>query len=454
MKRFTEVVLMLCIAMMCTTSFEAQGQSRRSGGGGSSHSSSPRTEHRAPSGHSGPSTKMSAPRNNSRSPQVSRSAGSSVSRSHSAPQVNRSRAPQVNRNAGSVNRSQSAPRVSRSQSAPQMGRNSGSINRGRSDISRGGSVARSNGPSVRSNDRPSSRPNSGATVNRAPRGNNGSMTRTPRTGADRGSMTRAPRTGSDRGSVTRSPRPGSNHSAAIARNHGPVGGRGDMTRGPRPGHAPAAVHHNPRPAHRGPAYARPYLEPRHRPIPYHHYGYHYFGHRIHTLPIGYSLIRIGYRDYYYYDGIYYRPYWDGGYYICRPPFGTRIAATLFDLAMTTIAINTIRNEIERARAAAELSSYYAAQNANYVVRTSDDYYNANLVNQAGQNYYYQDGVFYTLKDGEYCVIEAPIGALVDEIPEDYDEIVLGGKTYYQVEDTLFKPTIIDGKLRFEVACNL
>ena len=42
----------------------------------------------------------------------------------------------------------------------------------------------------------------------------------------------------------------------------------------------------------------------------------------------------------------------------------------------------------------------------------------------------------------------------DEIPEDYDEIELGGKTYYQVEDTLFKPTIINGKLTFEVACNL
>ena len=52
------------------------------------------------------------------------------------------------------------------------------------------------------------------------------------------------------------------------------------------------------------------------------------------------------------------------------------------------------------------------------------------------------------------MIEAPIGALVDEIPEDYDEIVLGGQTYYQVEDTLYKPTIIDGKLHFEVVCNL
>jgi hypothetical protein len=353
---------------------------------------------------------MSSPRSNnhgsvsrSASPQASRSQAPRVSRSQ-APQVNRSQAPRVSRNqTPQVNRSQ-APRVSRSQ-APQVNRNR----------NHSGSVARSNRPS----DRPS--------VTRSPRGSGSAVTRN-----------NAPR-----------PRSGSNHSSAIARNS-------------RPGHGPAVGHnHRPshvapihRPAHRAPIYSRPYLEPRHRPMPSYHRGYHYFGHRIHTLPIGYSLVRVGYRDYYFYDGIYYRPYWDGGYYVCRPPLGTRIAATLFDVAMTTIAINTIRNEIERARAAAELSSIYAARNASYTVRTSDDYYNTNLLNQAGQDYYYQDGVFYTLKNGEYCVIEAPIGALVDEIPEDYDEVELGGKTYYQVEDTLFKPTIIDGKLRFEVACNL
>ena len=335
---------------------------------------------------------MSAPRSNNH--------GSAVSRSHSSSQVNRSQA------SPRVSHSQAAPRVSRSQAAPQMNRSHGT-------------------PANRS-----------AQVNRAPRANNGSVTRTPRP-SNGSSMNRGPRPGNG-SSVSRGPRP--NHSSAIAHNH-------------RPGHAPAAVHHH-APVHRGPAYARPYLEPRHRPIPYHHHGYHYFGHRIHTLPIGYAVIRVGYRDYYYYDGIYYRPYWDGGYYICRPPLGTVIASTLFDVAMTTIAINTIRNEIERARIAAELSGYYAARNANYTLRTSDDYYNTNLVNQAGQNYYYQDGVFYTLQNGEYRVIEAPIGALVDEIPEDYDEIELGGKTYYQVEDTLFKPTIINGKLTFEVACNL
>ena len=321
-----------------------------------------------------------------------------MNRSQSAPQMNRSHGTPANRSA-QVTR---APRANNGSLTPRP--NSG----------HGPAVAPQSRPNRSSSISHNSRPNHGSSMNRGPRPGNGS-------------------------SVSRGPRP--NHSSAIAHSHRPGG------------HGPAAVHHAPV-SHRGPAYARPYLEPRHRPIPYHHHGYHYFGHRIHTLPIGYSLVRVGYRDYYYYDGIYYRPYLGGGYYICRPPLGTRIASTLFDMALTAIAINTIRNEIERAQYAAQLSSIYAAQNAGYVLRSSDDYYNTNLVRQANQSYYYQDGVFYTLDNGQYCVIEAPIGALVEEIPEDYDEIELGGKTYYQVEDTLFKPTIINGKLMFEVTCNL
>lgn len=335
---------------------------------------------------------MSSPRSNNHGPQVNRGRAPQADRSQ-APQARRSQTPQMNRShSGNVNRSQ-APQVRRSQ-APQMNRN------------HSGNIARSN--------RPGERPG----VSRSPRHNS------PRPAPS-----------------VRSPRPGSGHGPAVAHT-------------PRPGHRGPAIAHAPRPRHRGPAYARPYLEPRHRPLPSYHYGNHYFGHRIHTLPYGYSLVRVGYRDYYYYDGIYYRPYWDGGYYVCRPPLGTRIATALFDIAMNAIVINTIRNEIERAQTAAELSRIYAAQNASYALRTSDEYYNSNLLGQTGQNYYYQDGVFYTLANGEYCVIEAPIGALVDEIPEDYDEIVLGGQTYYQVEDTLYKPSIINGKLHFEVVCNL
>ena len=108
----------------------------------------------------------------------------------------------------------------------------------------------------------------------------------------------------------------------------------------------------------------------------------------------------------------------------------------------------------RARRAAAISTGYGTTKTDYVVRTSDDYLNTNLVNQAGQDYYYQDGVFYILKNGQYYVIEPPIGALVTEIPNDYDEVEIEGRTYYQVEDTLYKATVIDGALYFEGVCNL
>lgn len=70
---------------------------------------------------------------------------------------------------------------------------------------------------------------------------------------------------------------------------------------------------------------------------------------------------------------------------------------------------------------------------------------------AGTDYYYQDGVFY-VKDskGEYKVILPPAGALVDSLPEDYDMVTLNGNEYYNVDDTVYRVTISEGKPYFEV----
>ena len=48
---------------------------------------------------------------------------------------------------------------------------------------------------------------------------------------------------------------------------------------------------------------------------------HYFGYRVHVLPPHYRRITHWGIDYYFYEGIYYRPF-GGVYVICRPPFGT------------------------------------------------------------------------------------------------------------------------------------
>ena len=377
MKRFATVVLMLCIAMMCTTPFEAQSQNRRTGGG-----------------NSGNATKKEQPVRSSGS--TTKSAGQSSNRSAAPAQVQDRRT-----NSGMHNSTGS--------------HSTGSHNTGSH--------------------------NSGTTTHK----NNGNANVRPQNNGSHSAQ--ISRRNSDVG------RQNIPSNKEVRPNHNSHNNGGHMNKPNN--HKPAAVqYHNEPPRPRAPHYERPYLEPKHNPMPSYRYGDHYFGHRVHSLPRGYMTMRVGGLDYYSYDGIYYRPYRLGGYYICRPPRGTTIASTLFNVALTAIAINTIRNEIDRAQRAAELSRIYSTANNGYVIRTSDDYYSGNIANQLNQEYYYQDGVFYVLRNGQYYVIEAPIGALVTEIPADYDEIELGGKTYYLVEDTLFKTTVIDGALYFEVVSTL
>ena len=405
MKRFTSVVLMLCIAMMCTTPYEAQSQNRRTGGGTSGNSTKKET---VQTKGQNTTTSSSTPRRTGSTGSSSITTNTNTSRS-SEPRtkmVTPSGQTQKQQNTAPAKKQNNAPaqvqdRRTQGTSMNNSRSHSAEISRKNSDVGRQNIPADRN---VRKNE-----------ANR-----------------DKG-----------KGDIGKAPKPKNDKYGDPMYNHR--------------SHKPAAVqYHHSLPPKRGPEYVRPYLEPKHRPMPSYRYGDHFFGHRINVLPRGYVVMRIGGIDYYYIDGVYYRRYLLGGYYVCRPPRGTTIASTLFNVALTAIAINTIRDEIARAQRAAILSTRYGNVNANngYVVRTSDDYYNTNLVNQAGQDYYYQDGVFYILKNGQYYVIEPPIGALVTEIPADYDEIVLEGRTYYQVEDTLYKATVIDGALYFEVVCNL
>lgn len=349
MKRFMNVVLTLCIATMCTTPFEAQGQNRRTG------------------------TTSNGTANKEQSSQT-RSTGSA--------QVQKSAQPQ--RPAQTTQK----PAQTTQKSAQVQDRRTNTTVGTPNSSSRSAQISRKNSP-----------------VQQTPQAK---QTQQPKQTQPK--VNPAPR----------DPRPAA----------------------PRPAPGPA-----PRPA------PKPAVHPPHPPMPSYHYGDHYFGQRIRVLPRGYTVVHAGGITYYLSNGVYYRPYLSGGYYICRPPKGTVIAQTLFNVALTAVAVNTIRDEIQRASRAAAISSVYAAANTGYTVRTRDDYAGS-LQNQADQQYYYQDGVFYILQNGQYYVIEAPIGALVTEIPADYQEIELDGRTYYQVEDTLYKTTVIEGTLYFEVVCNL
>lgn len=201
---------------------------------------------------------------------------------------------------------------------------------------------------------------------------------------------------------------------------------------------------------------------------------HCYGHRVRVLP---SHVRrhVHYGiTYYCYNDIWYRPY--GGYYVvCRPPFGTILAAELIaDMTWAAVRLSyyyTVANTYSQIN---ENNEYIAQQNEiiarnNAVIASQNQTIamNGQLASQAytlanelgliqsyadaGSNYFYQDGVFYT-KDqkGEYKVIVPPAGALVESLPEDYDMVTLDGDEYYQVDDTVYKVTISEGKPYFEV----
>lgn len=234
----------------------------------------------------------------------------------------------------------------------------------------------------------------------------------------------------------------------------------------RPDHRPSHRHEHPR--------DRDFM---HYSAPGHYWSHHNhcYGYRVKVLPVHVRhYVHYGV-SYYCYDDIWYRPY--GDYYVvCRPPFGTILAAELIaDMAWTAVRLsyyNTVANTYSQIN---ENNAYIAQQNEiiaqnNAVIAAQNSALATNqeraqaaytLANQlglvqsyaaAGSDYYYQDGVFYAKStSGEYKVIAPPAGALVETIPEDYDMVVLSdGKEYYKVDDTVYKVTITDGKPYFEV----
>jgi len=55
----------------------------------------------------------------------------------------------------------------------------------------------------------------------------------------------------------------------------------------------------------------------------------------------------------------------------------------------------------------------------------------------GVRYYYNDGLYYTYAgDGDYVVVDPPVGAYVNAIPPDFQPVIINGRTYY-VNDGIY-----------------
>lgn len=200
---------------------------------------------------------------------------------------------------------------------------------------------------------------------------------------------------------------------------------------------------------------------------------HYYGYRIHTIPPHWRRITHWGIDYYYYNGIYYRPF-GGSYVICRPPFGTPLEMAIDRAILKVIRFayycdtyrtyNTVFDNysvIARQNLIiAQNNARIAAQNANYALNANKALSAYELANMLGlvqsyayanSEYFYQDGVFYSINaSGTFTTIVPPAGALVTSLPDDYEVIVMNGIEYYLVDNTVYRTTVFEGEPFLEV----
>jgi hypothetical protein len=71
---------------------------------------------------------------------------------------------------------------------------------------------------------------------------------------------------------------------------------------------------------------------------------------------------------------------------------------------------------------------------------------------ADLQYFYCDGLFYTADNGEYTVVEPPVGAEVSSICDNAESIVINGQQYYECDGVYYqKVTKDDGTVVYVVA---
>lgn len=232
-----------------------------------------------------------------------------------------------------------------------------------------------------------------------------------------------------------------------------------------------------RPVH----HSRPAPPPaRREPIHHHHshvfwnHGPHYYGYRVTVLP-SHHVRHVHYGvPYYIVDNVYYRLR-DGHYYVCRPPYGVvfnqvaeAVAYTACKIAFYSSVVNTYNTINQNAALIAQQNATIAANNALIAEQNETIALNNRMASESYQlatrlglvqsygnasiEYFYDDGVFFSKQaDGSYVTMVPPAGALVQELPEDYEMKVLAdGNAYYLVDNTVFRLSVVDGTAYFEV----
>ena len=469
----------MALSLLAAPDMPAQSRSSRSGGGSSATRSSSSSQ---------------VSRSSGSSQQVTRSTGSTTRSSGSSSQVSRSSgsSQQVTRSTGSTTRSSGS-------SSSQVSRSSGSSQQ---TTRSSGTTTRSSGTTTRSSGSTSQVSRSSGSSQQTTR-SSGTTTRSSGTTVRSSGSTSSVSGSSQARSASSSSSTSTVSSSSQARSAGsqvapPVTGTtvrsSNVSRSGLTSSVSQADSAPVNPTYRDDGFNYRYSDdmrvddrhnmyrvaPRHRdPMPWDRPGYfwgdhpHYYGYRIHSLPPHWRRIRHWGMDYYYYNGIYYRPF-GGAYVVCRPPFGTPLEAAIDRAIFRAIRFayycdtyRTYSRTFDYYNVIARQNLLIAQQNARLIARQSSYAINANralsayeLANRLGlvqsyayanAEYFYQDGVFYTISaSGVYSTIVPPAGALVTSLPDDYETIVMDGIEYYMVDNTVYRTTLFEGVPYLEV----
>ena len=67
-------------------------------------------------------------------------------------------------------------------------------------------------------------------------------------------------------------------------------------------------------------------------------------------------------------------------------------------------------------------------------------------------FFYSDGLYYRFNDNQYEVVEPPVGAAINTLPDNAQSIVINGVQYYELNGVYYQPiTKDDGSVVYQVA---
>ena len=186
------------------------------------------------------------------------------------------------------------------------------------------------------------------------------------------------------------------------------------------------------------------------PYSYSHFGPS-FGFRINILPFGYSPFYIGNDPFYYYQGIYYRPYINGGYEVTAPPLGAVIKHLPTGFKVTILngqKYFELGGTFYEEEISAKNKLQYRVVGINGVINTEDQAVERNLDTSDGK----ANVNDYTPSANATTDVQInQDGKKIDQLPANSKVVIINKQKLYLTPNGVYYQEIIDAdnKLSYE-----